>query len=220
MLYSVSELQKDIRIVLDENMTSELLFESGDIDTLTLEELIKSKIADAARIVVLNAPNHLLDGGIDGGPNFGESISWDSGQVGYGKGSIVLPRNFLRLICFQMSDWSRAVTEPISENHPKYFLQASRYSGIRGCPEKPVVAIVHTSVGLTLEFYSCISGEGVKIKKARYIALPAIDAKGNIEICEKLRSATIYYAAALVATTIKEYELATHLKKVSETLMI
>ena len=51
MLYSVSELKKDIRIVLDQNMTSEQLFESGDIDTLSLEEIIESKIVDAARLV-------------------------------------------------------------------------------------------------------------------------------------------------------------------------
>ena len=206
-------------MILDQNKVSTQLLDTGDIDTLTLDEIIKSKIVDATRIVVLKAPNHLLDGGIDGGLHFGDSISWDSGQKGYGKGSITLPRNFLRLICFQMSDWSRAVTEAINENHPKYYLQASRYSGIRGCPEKPVVAIVHTAVGLTLEFYSCISGADVKIKKARYIALPAIDNNGDIDICEKLKSATVYYAASLVATTLKDSQQAEHLKGVSASLM-
>ena len=219
MLYAVTALMEEIRVILDQNKVSTQLFDTGDIDTLTLDEIIRSKIVDATRVVVLNAPNHLLDGGVDGGKHFGESISWDSGQVGDGKGSIDLPSDFLRLICFQMSDWSRPVTEAINENHPKYFLQASRYSGIRGCPEKPVVAIVHTAVGLTLEFFSCISGEAVKVKKARYVALPKIDVNDNIEICEKLKSATVYHAASLVATTLKDTEHAMRLKEVSTSLM-
>ena len=220
MLYAVTALMEEIRVILDQNKVSTQLLDTGDIDTLTLDEIIRSKIVDATRVVVLNAPNHLLDGGVDGGPNFGESISWDSGQAGYGIGSIDLPRDFLRLICFQMSDWSRAVTEAINENHPKYAMQASRYSGIRGCPEKPVVAIVHTAVGLTLEFFSCIDGEGVKIKKARYIAMPKIDTNDEIDICEKLKAATVYHAASLVATTLKDSQQAQFLKEVSASLMV
>ena len=218
MLYSVNDLKKEIRIVLDQNMTSEQLFESGDIDTLTLDEIIESKLADATRIVIINAPNYLLDGGVDGGKLFGESIFWDSGATGHGKGSINLPSDFLRLICFQMSDWSRSVTEAINESHPIYAMQASRYSGIRGNPEKPVVAIIHTSVGLTLEFFSCMGGENVKIKKARYLANPKI-VDGQIDICEKLKSATIYYAASLVSTTLKDVEGANMFKEISKNLM-
>ena len=220
MLYAVTALMEEIRVILDQNKVSTQLLDTGDIDTLTLDEIIRSKIVDATRVVVLNAPNHLIDGGVDVGPNFGESISCDSGQAGYGKGSIDLPRDFLRLICFQMSDWSRAVTEAINENHPKYAMQASRYSGIRGCPEKPVVAIVHTAVGLTLEFFSCIDGEGVKIKKARYIAMPKIDTNDEIDICEKLKAATVYHAASLVATTLKDSQQAQFLKEVSASLMV
>lgn len=51
MRYEVSELKREIRIALDQNMTSSQLLATGDIDTLSLEEIIESKIVDAARIV-------------------------------------------------------------------------------------------------------------------------------------------------------------------------
>ena len=61
MRYEVSELKREIRIALDQNMTSSQLLATGDIDTLSLEEIIESKIVDAARIVENQAPSYLLD---------------------------------------------------------------------------------------------------------------------------------------------------------------
>ena len=115
MLYQVEALKTDIRIALDQNMTSDQLFDTGDIDTLSLEDIIESKIADAARIVENGAPRHLLEGG----KNFGDSISWDS-AVGYGSGRILLPDDFMRLVSFQMSDWSRPCTVAITEDARVY----------------------------------------------------------------------------------------------------
>ena len=136
MLYSVSELKKDIRIVLDQNMTSEQLFESGDIDTLSLEEIIESKIVDAARLVETNAPLYL----IDGGKQFNGSIDWDSAH-GYGSGRILLPDDFMRLVSFMMSDWDYPVSAALTEDDPEYAMQRSRYPGIKGNPQRPIVAM-------------------------------------------------------------------------------
>ena len=44
-------------------LTSEALSGLGDVDTLSLEDIIRSKIADAARVVERAAPAHLLDSG-------------------------------------------------------------------------------------------------------------------------------------------------------------
>ena len=149
MLYSVDDLTKDIRIVLDQNTTSEQLFETSDIDTLSLEEIIGSRLEDAARIVEKEAPLFLLDGG----EPFAQSISWDS-RPGYGSGRTQLPDDFLRLISFQMSDWERPVSEAISDLDPSYAMQHSRYPGIRGNPQKPVVAIVMQPVRPAFIYYA------------------------------------------------------------------
>lgn len=213
MEYEISALKREIRITIDQNATSAQLANLGDIDTLSLEEIIESKIAEAARSVEQNAPLFLLDSG----KAFADSIGWNS-EIGIGGGYIHLPDDFMRLISFQMSDWSRPVTTAISEDDPQYELQSSRYPGIRGCPQNPIVAITQQPVGLVLEFYSCTAGEHVYVKRARYIPFPKI-VNGSIELCEKLKPAIVYYAAYLTALSIGDSDLATSMVTISKELM-
>jgi hypothetical protein len=213
MNFEVENIKQEVKIALDQNMSSEQLLDISDIDTLTFDQIIESKIADAARVVLLNAPNHLLDGG----SSFGQSISWFS-REGLSGGYIVLPNDFLRLVSFQMSDWTRAVTTPISENDPLYELQSSRFPGIRGCPQNPIVALCSQSIGLVLEFYSCTAGAGVTVKKATYIPIPKI-ISGYISFSEKLKPAIIYYTAYLTALSVGQADLAAVMLNTSKELM-
>lgn len=70
MFFTLDKLKKEIRIALDQNNSSALLEGVGDIDTLTVEEIITSKIVDAVRMVTIDAPSYLLDGG--------EAFCWQS----------------------------------------------------------------------------------------------------------------------------------------------
>ena len=202
MEYLVENIIKEVKVALDENVDSSALSGLGDVDTLKLDEIVESKVVDAARIIESNAPAHLLDSG----KAFGESIGWD-GQPGYGAGYIHLPDDFMRLVCFQMSDWDYALTMAITEDSPLYQMQRSRFAGVRGNPQKPVVAITSQPIGLVLEFFSCYSGESAFIKKARYIPMPRIR-NDKIELCEKLKPAVVYYTAYLSALSMGEGDAA------------
>lgn len=219
--YQVTELKKDIRVALDENKNSTALSALGDVDTLTLDEIIESKIETAAKMVEASAPYYLLGLGknIDDDDNVDEdfyAINWTE-REGQGPGWMHLPDDFLRLVTFQMSDWSRAVTEAISEDDPRYAMQYSRYPGIKGCPQKPVVAITKHPEGLMLEFYSCTKGAGVTVKRATYIPIPKIK-NGSIAISEKLKPAVVYQAAVLVAITIGSDSMAEKLQNICNSL--
>ena len=175
MEYNVSDIVQEAKVALDENVDSTALSGLGDIDTLTMEEIV-------------------------------ESIGWD-GQPGYGAGYIHLPDDFMRLVCFQMSDWDYALTMAITEDSPQYQMQRSRFGGVRGNPQKPVVAITSQPIGLVLEFFSCYSGEDAYVKKARYIPVPRVR-NGKIELCEKLKPAIVYYTAYLSALSMGEGDAA------------
>lgn len=196
MEYNVSDIVQEAKVALDENVDSSALSGLGDVDTLKLDEIVESKVVDAAMVIEQNAPAYMLDSG----KAFGESIGWD-GQPGYGAGYIHLPDDFMRLVCFQMSDWDYALTMAITEDSPQYQMQRSRFAGVRGNPQKPVVAITSQPIGLVLEFFSCYSGENAYIKKARYIPVPRIK-NGKIDLCEKLRRAVVYYTAYLAALSL------------------
>lgn len=202
MEYNVSDIIQEAKVALDENVDSSKLTGLGDVDTLTLNEIINSKVVAAATVIESKAPFYLLDSG----EAFGESVGWH-GQPGYGSGYIQLPDDFLRLVTFQMSDWDYAVNVPITETDPVYQMQRSRFAGVRGNPQKPVVAITTQPIGLVLEFYSCYSGENAFVKRARYIPIPRVR-NGKIELCEKLKPAIVYYTAYLSALSLGEGDAA------------
>lgn len=211
--YRVEELVSEVRTAMDMNTHDVQLIHTGDEDTLALDEIIQSKLAVAARIVEGNAPSWLLDSGraLSGSITFAE-------RIGIGRGRMQLPDDFLRLITFKMSDWERAVTEPITESDPRYKLQSSQFAGLRGNPQKPVVAIVNEPTGLVLEFWSCTGGAGVTLQRGRYLPIPSIK-DGGIDICEKLKDAVVHYTAYLTSLTTGNNEQAKSLLEMSKTLM-
>ena len=94
-VYQTDRIGRDVRIALDRNMTSDALKLIGDVDTLALDDIIKSKILEAVKRVHSAAPAHLLDGGY----NFGDAIYWKE-PVSYTH--LTLPT--IRLTC--RSRWS------------------------------------------------------------------------------------------------------------------
>lgn len=213
MWYDLDGIVRDVRTALDFDGNGDGLAEFEDSVALKLDELIASKVADAGRVVEQSAPFELLDSGMA----FGSTVGWES-RVGYGSGWVQLPDDFLRLVCFRMSDWSRSVTEAVSEDDAVYQMQRSRYAGIRGNPQRPVVAITRQPIGLVLEFYSCEGGEGVFIRRARYIPIPRV-VDGRIALCEKLRPAIVYYAAYMTALSLNERNVAENMLNQSKELM-
>lgn len=210
MIYQVQAIERDVRIALDENDVSTPLVQMGDVDTLALNDIIRSKIVEAVRRVETAAPAHLLEEGHD----FSGGIYWEDN----GSGWILLPDDFMRLIAFRMSDWERTVYAAISADDPEYTLQSSRYRGIRGNTQKPVCAIVNKPQGKALEFYSC-KDDSATIVRAGYLPYPAIDANGGIDISQRCYEAVVYAIAALVAATYGDSDKASNYNELSKSLI-
>lgn len=211
MVYKIPDIARDVRIAIDENKTSGQLITDGDIDTLSLNDIVRSKIVESVRRVVTEAPAHLLDVGRP----FGDAVFWRD----KGSGWILLPENFMRLLVFKMSDWERAVYEPITAADPRYQLQSSRYKGLRGNPQKPVVAIVSRPEGRALELFSCRDSKAT-VEQAVYIPLPRVDRDGGIEIPERCHKAVVYEAASLVLAAIGQIEQSARMSELSKQLLI
>lgn len=214
MEYTTDDIIKDVKVALDRNIDSEALISIEDLSTLTLNEIINNSIEDAAQSVLLQAPSTR----IGEGKSFSGDVAWES-RHGFGMGFLKLPDDFLRLITFQMSDWERAVTIPIFEDSPLYQRQRSRYPGVRGCPQRPIVAIVQYPTGQYIEFFNCVGGEEVSIKRAQYLAYPKIQ-ESKIELPEKCYSAIIYLIAARVCQIIKETDQSNILMAISKEMLI
>ncbi|WP_418210515.1 hypothetical protein ACNONS_20250 [Bacteroides xylanisolvens] len=210
-VYHLDEIAGDVRIALDQNTTSDVLKEIGDVDTLALNDIIKSKIIEAVKRVHSSAPPYLLDEG----HNFGDEVYWQKCESGW----VLLPEDFMRFVVFQMSDWERAVFYPINVDDPEYEKQSSRFKGIRGTTQRPVCAISIRPEGRVLEFYSCKSQDAT-VSRAVYLPYPKIDKYGAIEICQRCYDAVVYTIAALVLTTFGDVEKSSALNELAKSVLI
>ena len=210
-VYRLDEIAKDVRIAIDQNMSSDTLIGFDDVDTLSLNDIIKSKVTDAVKRIHSTAPAYLLDGG----NNFGDAIYWKELESGW----CLLPEDFMRLVVFQMDDWERAVYHAISEDDAENKKQSSRFKGIRGTPQKPVCAIAIRPEGRALEFYSCKS-ENAMVSRAVYLPYPVIDEDDGIEICERCYQAVVYTIASLVLTTYGNADLSKALSDLAKSALI
>lgn len=210
-VYLLDDIAKDVRIALDRNSASDTLAEIGDVETLSVDEIIKSKIVDAVKRVHSEAPAHLLDGG----NNFGEAVCWMEHECGW----TLLPEDFMRFVVFEMDDWARAVFKCGNTDELEYRKQHSRFKGIRGTAERPKCFISIRPEGRVLEFYSCKSEEA-KVSRAVYLPYPKVDEWGGIEICSRCYDAVVYTAAALVLTAFGDTDKSNVLKELAKSTLI
>ena len=210
MIFQIDKIMQDVRICLDQNMTSDALLESGDIDTLALDDIIRSKILEAVQRVHMDAPNYLLEGG----HNFGDAVYWRELESGW----VLLPPDFMRLVVFEMDDWEQAVYQAISTDDPEYEKQRSRFKGIRGTAQRPVCAIAIRPEGRVLEFYSCKS-KNAQVSRAMYIPYPKIDEDNGVDICERCYNAVVYTAAGLTLLTCGEVEKGNAVSELAQTFL-
>lgn len=210
MIYNIYDVMRDVRVCLDQNMSSDQLLQTDDVDTLALDEIIRSKILEAVIRIHSIAPTYLLEQG----HNFGDAVYWSDLESGW----VLLPQDFMRLIAFEMSDWERAVFQAISTADPAYALQRQRVKALRGTAQKPVCVITTRPEGRALEFYSCKSQDAY-VRRAQYLPYPQIDNDEGIDICERCYTAVKYAAASLVLLTLGENDKASALSEISNSAL-
>lgn len=211
MIYKLDDVLRDVRVALDRNGVSDTLIAEEDIDTLSLNDVIRSKVLEAARRIESEAPAHLLEGG----HTFGDAVYWTDKGCGW----VLLPDDFMRLIVFEMSDWERPVYNALSADDVQFALTHSRYKGLRGTPQRPVCSIVYHPEGRALEFCSC-KDETAQVTQGNYLPYPAMDDNGGIDLCERCYTAIVYQAAALVAMTYEETDKGSALNELAKSALI
>lgn len=210
MIVQAADMVKDVKVAIDMNRNDVPLLTEGDPETLTLDEIIYAKLTEGVRLVEMEAPSRLLESGHE----IGEERMFVGDD---GKGFIVLPEDFMRLVAFRMSDWKRTVFEAITEDDPLYALQSSKWKGVCGTVEKPVVAIVRRSEGKVLEFYSCRDGNAT-VTHGTYLPYPRIDKNGGIDVARDCYQAAVYRTAALTLASVGD-QLSTTMIEISKSLL-
>lgn len=211
--YSIEELIRDVRVCLDENAQQSALLASAEY-TLQLDDIIKSKIPEALDAVLLNAPNDLLGDGSEI-PAGSAELGVRSAELGVVR--LSRPADFLKLVAIKMPDWANEVTTVINPESDLYKQQQSRYSGLRGSPERPVVAEVHSATGRVFELYT---SHYKTPEYARYIKRYSMSSGSVVSLPNvSLYRPVIYQIAGLVCVTYKDMNQAQALFDIANGLL-
>lgn len=166
-------------------------------DTLTVDRILTGRLQQAVSETLAEAPLPLLGAGAP----LRESIVWHRRHEKWW-GSILLPADFVRMLVFEMTGWSRAARF-IQPDSPLYPFQHSPYSGVGGCPERPVAVVVPSAFGPQLEFFSCRCCRE-QVAQARYLPLPQPDTDGFIDLPPALTDQVARRMAALAAQVLAD----------------
>nr|WP_303108241.1 hypothetical protein [uncultured Prevotella sp.] len=196
--YAVSDLVKEVKVLLDRNQESAGLLAPSDSDTLSQAELIESKIVDAARIILSDAPEDMVEG-----TSCANGVTWADSN-GYYVGNMVLPTDMLRILSVKAEGWNRPA-EIISESDDAYKYQNCKY-GVRGNPERPIAAIVHTANGKSIELYTS-KKQGATLAFI-YVQVPSITAEQKISLPSVLKDSILYMAGYLTCISLGDTDTA------------
>lgn len=196
--YAVSDLVKEVKVLLDRNQESAGLLTPGDTDTLSQGELIQSKIVDAARIILMDAPEDMVEG-----TACTNAVTWEDSN-GYYVGKMILPIDMLRILSVKAEDWTRSATI-ISESDDAYKYQNCKY-GVRGNPERPIAAIVHTTNGKSIELYT--SKKQNATLAFIYVQVPSVTTEKKIMLPSILKDSIIYMAGYLTCISLGDTDTA------------
>lgn len=197
--YAVSDLVKEVKVLLDRNQESAGLLAPDDTDTLSQAELIESKIVDAARIIEEEAPEDMVEG-----TACTNEVTWTDSNGGYYVGKMVLPTDMLRILSVKAEDWNRPATI-ISESDDAYKYQNCKY-GVRGNPERPIAAIVHTANGKSIELYTSKKQDATLA--FIYVQVPSITTEQKISLPSVLKDSVLYMAGYLTCISLGDTDTA------------
>lgn len=194
--YAVSDLVKEVKVLLDRNQESAGLLAPSDSDTLSQAELIESKIVDASRIILSDAPE------VEG-ISCKNDVTWTDSN-GYYVGKMVLPTDMLRILSVKAEGWNRPA-EIISESDDAYKYQNCKY-GVRGNPERPIAAIVHTANGKSIELYTSKKQDATLT--FIYVQVPSITTEQKISLPSVLKDSILYMAGYLTCISLGDTDTA------------
>lgn len=118
-----------------------------------------------------------------------------------GDGKLELPDDFMRLVSVRMSDWKYPVTEISEPGHPKSLMQTSKWPGIKGNPERPVVTMETEASGKkVLHLYS--SAGSATLSSFLYIPRPEVSSTGILSVPVELYPSLVLRLADLLSETL------------------
>lgn len=192
---------KDVRVLLDEQRENAALITDEDPISMETDAIIWSYITQAVDEVHLAAQSWMVYS-----IAAKQSVALTAKRKGMA-GS--LPADFLRLIKLSAEDLNTDVYEAINEDSEEYLHQQSKWAGVRGNADRPVVAILPpaeggSNAGLAIEVY----GTSKTTADVTYIKRCSVKTGNKVDIADQCYRSVLYTLAKHYLMTIGDVEKA------------
>lgn len=200
---TLAEVKLKIRTILNET-GSEDSFSLISVDTVKLDDYIKSVIPDAVRFVTSqNIPDLYLPV---------ESVSSATVNSEDGCSVVAVPSNFMRFLSCRFSGWKREVQE-IGDNEA---YKANHNPITRAGVNKPECVYANTSSGKVIECFP--SGTLSYFRYVKSVSIPTNDSE-ELSVSDRILESICYAAAYLVYSIFENVTAAEAMKKISLELL-
>lgn len=206
--YLVSDLIKEVKIVLDRNDESDEAIDSKWLDTLTQGKLIDELLLKGIRTIEQLAPAEMVEGTTLSKP----IVTW-SNNNGNLVGRMEIPANVMRVLFVKASDWSRPA-KIISDTDDEYAWQSNMY--VCGNTQNPIAALTRKGQKKILELYTSKS-ESATVDLS-YVIIPSYTTNGDVTyvtMSTLLKDAAVYMVASLVCDSLGDSEMSASLKAIA-----
>lgn len=204
MIYPKSDILRAVRVAMDYDPQNEQLAAVGNAETLEIDAMIADAAPRALLNVLLKAPVQMLTASCKTYP-MPVPFRWLTGTAEAPFGCAVdLPADFVRLRVVRMNDWRYGVSDVISTDDARYAMQFSTSPGLRGNPDRPVVALVQSAGGNTLELFGSRS-QRAQVAELSYVPLPRWE-KDTLSMDERLHASFVMMCASLVSASLGDYD--------------
>ena len=207
--YTKEQLLKDVRIILDQNETSELLDGFEDTDQLQTDDIILACLKYAFDRVINIAPIWMLKEWMVTVSKLVDSRMHNT-QAQYGK-MLKLDFDFLRIVSVMCEGWEQAEYEIHEPTEPLYRMMKSPLKGVRGNSGRPVVFLSVDPAETTekganhlLEIYDA----DTDAEKVYVCYIPKVEVSDEMTIPSLIYQAIVYTTASLYYTTLGQSDMA------------
>lgn len=146
MMYTLLQLQSDVMALLGENARQRDALAGVDVPGAVgmLSARIKGLLPICGKILLQDAPPHLLGGGEPLTPRFSTCLM----PCGLYAVDMELPADTVRIAEIRLKEWSRGVNHVFTSDQDGWRRQWSREPGIAGSPSNPLAYMSPSSAGI------------------------------------------------------------------------
>lgn len=208
----ITDIQKRVRVILNENTDSAEFDDLGKIDVLGIDEIITEAIVPAAVQVATAAPLGMCE---TAALNTENNVTYLDDYC-----EIVCPSDLLKLGSVKMADWAHPIYTVTSTTTDLYKRQFSPVKSSHATPTRPLMALIEGADNRNLlQLFPADSEQGIEY--ASYVPRPAFNSASTelLHLSAPLLEATCYQCAALTCLALDEIDKYNALTQTSKNLI-